>query len=182
VRRSLIVLKALTYAPTGGILAAATTSLPERLGGSRNWDYRYCWLRDATFAPQALLGNGYVAEARAWREWLVRAVAGDPADLQSMYGVDGRRRLPEHELSWLPGYERSAPVRTGNSAAGQFQLDVRGEVLDGLHLARNAGLSTDNAAWDVQRALLDYLESHWDEPDNGLWEMRGHDSISCIRR
>jgi GH15 family glucan-1,4-alpha-glucosidase len=173
VRRSLVVLKALTYAPTGGILAAATTSLPERLGGSRNWDYRYCWLRDATFTLQALLGTGYVTEARAWREWLVRAVAGDPADLQSMYGVDGRRRLPEHELPWLPGYEKSAPVRIGNSAAGQFQLDVWGEVLDGLHLAREAGLATDESAWDVQLALLDYLESHWDEPDNGLWEMRG---------
>jgi GH15 family glucan-1,4-alpha-glucosidase len=172
VRHSLVVLKALTYAPTGGILAAATTSLPERLGGSRNWDYRYCWLRDATFTLQALLGTGFVAEARAWREWLVRTVAGDPADLQSMYGLDGRR-LPEHELPWLPGYEQSGPVRTGNSAAGQFQLDVWGEVLDGLHLAREAGLSTDNSAWDVQRTLLDYLESKWDEPDNGLWEMRG---------
>ena len=173
VRRSLLVLKALTYAPTGGILAAATTSLPEQLGGARNWDYRYCWLRDATFTLQALLGTGFVTEARAWREWLVRAVAGDPADLQSMYGLDGRRRLPELELAWLSGYESSRPVRIGNSAAGQFQLDVWGEVLDGLHVAREAGLSMDDSAWDVQRALLDYLESRWDEPDNSLWELRG---------
>ena len=163
-------LKALTYGPTGGILAAATTSLPERLGGSRNWTTATA---GATFTLQALLGTGFVAEARAWREWLVPTIAGDPADLQSMYGLDGRRRLPEHELPWLPGYEQSGPVRIGNSAAGQFQLDVWGEVLDGLHLAREAGLSTDDSAWDMQRTLLEYLESQWDEPDNGLWEMRG---------
>ena len=173
VRRSLVTLKALTYAPTGGIVAAATTSLPEQLGGQRNWDYRYCWLRDATFTLQALLGTGFVAEARAWREWLVRAVAGDPADLQIMYGLDGSRRLPEYELAWLPGYEHSAPVRVGNAAAGQFQLDVWGEVLDGLHVARQTGLQPTDPAWDVQQALLDYLEGHWCEPDDSLWEMRG---------
>jgi GH15 family glucan-1,4-alpha-glucosidase len=173
VRRSLIVLKALTYAPTGGIVAAATSSLPEQLGGPRNWDYRYCWLRDATFTLQALLGTGFVDEARAWREWLIRAVAGDPADLRIMYGLDGARRLPEHELPWLAGYEDSRPVRVGNAAAGQFQLDVWGEVLDGLHVARRAGLQPSDPAWDVQQALLDYLEGHWDEPDESLWEMRG---------
>ena len=173
VRRSLLLLKALTYAPTGGLLAAATTSLPEQLGGPRNWDYRYCWLRDATFTLQALLGTGFVEEARAWREWLVRAVAGDPADLQIMYGLDGRRRIPEFELPWLPGYQSSAPVRVGNAASNQFQLDVWGEVLDGLHLARECGLPTDDTAWDVQRALLDFLEGHWREPDSSLWEIRG---------
>ncbi|MDQ0381232.1 glycoside hydrolase family 15 protein [Amycolatopsis thermophila] len=173
VRRSLITLKALTYAPTGGIVAAATTSLPEELGGSRNWDYRYCWLRDATFTLQALLGTGYTGEARAWREWLVRAVAGDPADLQIMYGLDGARRLPESELPWLDGYAGSRPVRVGNAAVGQFQLDVWGEVLDGLHLVREAGVPVELDAWDLQRALLDYLEGHWDEPDNSLWEVRG---------
>ncbi|WP_030437754.1 glycoside hydrolase family 15 protein [Actinoplanes subtropicus] len=173
VRRSLLLLKALTYAPTGGILAAATTSLPEQIGGPRNWDYRYCWLRDATFTLQALLGTGYVAEARAWREWLLRAVAGDPADLQIMYGVDGTRRLPEYTLDWIEGYQGSGPVRVGNAAAGQFQLDVWGEVLDGLHLSREAGISTTDAAWDLQKALLDYLEGNWRRPDNSLWEVRG---------
>lgn len=173
VRRALLLLKALTYAPTGGILAAATTSLPEQLGGPRNWDYRYCWLRDATFTLQALLGTGFVDEARAWREWLVRAVAGDPADLQIMYGVDGRRRLPEFELPWLAGYENSSPVRVGNAAASQLQLDVWGEVLDGLHLARDSGLPTDDTAWDVQRALLDFLEGNWTQKDCSLWEIRG---------
>ena len=173
VRRSLITLKALTYAPTGGILAAATTSLPEELGGSRNWDYRFCWLRDATFTLQALLGTGYVQEARAWREWLVRAIAGDPDKLQIMYGLDGRRRIPETEIPWLPGYRDSSPVRVGNAAADQLQLDVWGEVLDGLHLAREAGMESSDTAWDVQRALLDFLEGNWAEPDNGLWEMRG---------
>ena len=173
VRRALVVLKALTYAPTGGIVAAATTSLPEELGGSRNWDYRYCWLRDATFTLQALLGTGFIEEACAWREWLVRAVAGDPSKLQIMYGLDGTRRLPEQELPWLSGYEGSAPVRIGNEAADQFQLDVWGEVLDGLHLAREAGLPTHDTAWDVQRALLDYLEGNWRRTDNSLWEVRG---------
>ncbi|WP_433293754.1 glycoside hydrolase family 15 protein [Actinoplanes sp. CA-030573] len=173
VRRSLILLKALTHAPTGGILAAATTSLPEQLGGPRNWDYRYCWLRDATFTLQALLGTGYVAEAKAWREWLLRAVAGDPADLQIMYALDGTRRLPEYTLDWLAGHHGSRPVRVGNAAAGQLQLDVWGEVLDGLHLAREAGIGATDAAWDLQRALLDYLEGAWRQPDNGLWEVRG---------
>jgi GH15 family glucan-1,4-alpha-glucosidase len=173
VRRSLVTLKALTYAPTGGIVAAATTSLPEQWGGPRNWDYRFCWLRDATVTLQALLGTGFVAEARAWREWLLRAAAGDPADLQIMYGIDGTRRLPEYTLDWLPGYEHAAPVRVGNAASGQFQLDVWGEVLDGLHEARSAGLHADDDAWDLQRALLDYLEGHWADPDNSLWEVRG---------
>jgi GH15 family glucan-1,4-alpha-glucosidase len=173
VRRSLILLKALTYAPSGGIVAAATTSLPEQIGGPRNWDYRYCWLRDATFTLQALLGTGFVDEARAWREWLLRAVAGDPAELQIMYGLEGERRLPEYELPWLSGYQGSAPVRVGNAASDQFQLDVWGEVLDGLHLARSAGLGVEDDTWDLQRALLDYLEGHWQEPDNSLWEIRG---------
>nr|WP_277605570.1 glycoside hydrolase family 15 protein [Glycomyces sp. L485] len=171
--RSLITLKALTYAPTGGILAAATTSLPEDLGGVRNWDYRFCWLRDATYSLQALLGTGYIEEARQWREWLLRAAAGDPAELQIMYGLDGRRWLPELTLDWLTGYEGSAPVRIGNAASGQFQLDVWGEILDGLHLARAAGLQVDEDAWDLQKALLDYLEGNWDRPDEGLWEIRG---------
>ncbi|TDD26946.1 glycoside hydrolase family 15 protein [Actinomadura sp. KC06] len=173
VRRSLITLKALTFAPTGGIVAAATTSLPEQLGGPRNWDYRFCWLRDATFTLQALLGTGFVAEARAWREWLLRAVAGDPADLQIMYGIDGTRRLPEFTLDWLAGYEGSSPVRVGNAASDQFQLDTWGEVLDGLHLAREAGIEADDDAWDLQRALMDFLEGHWSDPDNSLWEVRG---------
>jgi GH15 family glucan-1,4-alpha-glucosidase len=173
VRRSLIVLKALTYAPTGGILAAATTSLPEELGGSRNWDYRFCWLRDATFVLQALLGTGFVDEARSWRQWLLRAVAGDPADLQIMYGIDGRRRLTESTLDWLDGYAGSRPVRTGNAASAQFQLDVWGEVLDGLHHSRHAGIASEASAWGLQLALLDFLEQHWADPDNGLWEIRG---------
>jgi GH15 family glucan-1,4-alpha-glucosidase len=173
VRRSLVTLKALTYAPTGGIVAAATTSLPEQLGGSRNWDYRFCWLRDATFTLQALLGTGYLREARAWRDWLLRAVAGDPADLQIMYALDGARRIPEYEVPWLRGYEGSAPVRVGNAAASQFQLDVWGEVLDGLHLARVEGLHNTADAWDLQRALLDFLEGAWDKPDSSLWEVRG---------
>ena len=173
VRRSLLTLKALTYQPTGGIVAAATTSLPEQLGGPRNWDYRFCWLRDATFTLQALLGTGYVREARAWRDWLLRAVAGDPADLQIMYALDGSRRVPEYEIPWLKGYEGSSPVRVGNAAASQFQLDVWGEVLDGLHLARLEGLHNDDEAWGLQQALLDYLEGAWQQPDNGLWEVRG---------
>jgi GH15 family glucan-1,4-alpha-glucosidase len=173
VRRALITLKALTYDPTVGITAAATTSLPECLGGVRNWDYRYCWLRDATFTLQALLGTGYVDEARAWRDWLVRAVAGDPAKLQIMYSLDGTRRIPELTLDWLSGYENSAPVRIGNEAAGQFQLDVYGEVLDGLHLSRQAGVQAVESAWDIQLALLDFLEGHWDKPDSSLWEVRG---------
>ncbi|MGK5532786.1 glycoside hydrolase family 15 protein, partial [Streptomyces sp. URMC 129] len=173
VRRALVTLKALTYAPTGGIVAAATTSLPEELGGARNWDYRYCWLRDSAFTLQALLETGFVEEAAAWREWLLRAVAGDPSDLQIMYGLDGTRRIPEATLDWLSGYQGSAPVRTGNAAAGQFQLDVWGEVLDCLHLARDSGLAGAETAWNLQRALLDHLEGSWREPDNSLWEVRG---------
>ena len=173
VKRSLLTLKALTYEPTGGIVAAATTSLPEQLGGPRNWDYRFCWLRDATYSLQALLAGGYVDEATAWRDWLLRAVAGDPSELQIMYGLDGTRRLPEMELPWLAGYEKSAPVRTGNAASDQLQLDVWGETLDGLALAREAGMGIRDDAWDVQVALMEHLEGAWDQPDNGLWEMRG---------
>jgi GH15 family glucan-1,4-alpha-glucosidase len=173
IQRSLITLKALTYDPTGGIVAAVTTSLPEQLGGSRNWDYRYCWLRDATLTLQALLAAGYTEEAASWRDWLLRAVAGDPADLQIMYGIHGERRLPEMELPWLQGYEKSAPVRIGNGAAGQLQLDVWGEVLDCLSLTRYSLLKHSDEAWDVQVALMEHLEGAWQRPDNGLWEMRG---------
>jgi GH15 family glucan-1,4-alpha-glucosidase len=173
VLRSLITLKALTYKPTGGLIAAPTTSLPEWPGGMRNWDYRYCWLRDATFTLNALLLAGYDDEAAAWREWLLRAVAGSPDDLQILYGVTGARRLDEYEVAWLPGYEKSVPVRLGNAAAKQFQLDVYGEVMDTLHLARVAGLAPEPEAWKVQVALLKFLESHWERPDDGLWEVRG---------
>ncbi len=173
ITRSLLTLKALTYQPTGGIVAAATTSLPEQIGGPRNWDYRYCWLRDSTYTLQALISAGYLDEAKAWREWLLRAAAGDPADLQIMYALDGTRRLPEAELPWLTGYENSKPVRTGNAASDQLQLDVWGETLDGLALARNAGLADHDDAWDLQVALMEHLEANWDQPDNGLWEMRG---------
>jgi len=185
VRNSLVVLKALTYAPTGGIVAAPTTSLPEVLGGVRNWDYRYCWLRDATFTLQALLAAGYETEATAWRDWLLRAVAGDPSQLQIMYGVAGERRLPELELDWLAGYENSGPVRIGNAAAGQRQLDVYGETMDALHQARLAGIPPSHESWDVQRAVLDWLESGWREPDQGLWAIRGaprhfvHSKVMC---
>jgi len=171
--RSLITLKALTYAPTGGLVAAPTTSLPERLGGVRNWDYRYCWLRDATFALYALMIGGYVEEARAWREWLLRAVAGQPSQARILYGVAGERLLPEWELAWLPGYEKSAPVRIGNAAAGQFQLDMYGEVADALHCARRVGLEFDEDAWRVEKALVAFVESVWSEPDEGIWEVRG---------
>lgn len=171
--RSLITLKALTYAPTGGIVAAATTSLPEQQGGVRNWDYRFCWLRDATFTLNALLLAGYHEEAIAWREWLLRAVAGSPDDLQILYSVTGERRLDEYEVGWLPGYGDAAPVRVGNAAAKQFQLDVYGEVMDTLHLARVAGLHPEPAAWRIQLVLLEFLESHWQQPDEGIWEMRG---------
>ncbi|PFG43016.1 GH15 family glucan-1,4-alpha-glucosidase [Isoptericola jiangsuensis] len=173
VRRSLITLKSLVYDPTGGIAAAATTSLPEQVGGVRNWDYRYCWLRDASFTLLALLSTGHTSEARAWREWLLRAVAGDPARLRIVYGLDGRRRIPEATLDWLPGYEGSAPVRVGNAAAEQLQLDVWGEVLVSLHLARSDGVEDDADTWTLQKALLDFLEGHWDDVDNGLWEVRG---------
>ncbi|WP_432564654.1 glycoside hydrolase family 15 protein [Kineococcus sp. SYSU DK003] len=173
VTRSLVVLKAMTYAPTGGIVAAVTTSLPEEIGGNRNWDYRYCWLRDATYTLQALLLSGHVEEASAWRDWLLRTVAGDPGDLQIMYGLDGARRLPEMELPWLKGYEGSTPVRIGNEAVDQLQLDVWGEVLDSLFLARQAGLERGHDSWNLQKALMHHLEARWQEPDNGLWEMRG---------
>jgi len=171
--RSIITLKALTYEPTGGIVAAPTTSLPEELGGARNWDYRYCWLRDATYALQALLAAGFRREAGAWRDWLLRAIAGEPEALQIVYSIDGSRRLPEVELPWLSGYEGSSPVRTGNAASGQLQLDVWGETLDALFLARQAGLPADLDAWALQVALMEHLETAWREPDNGLWEVRG---------
>ncbi|WP_053700455.1 glycoside hydrolase family 15 protein [Streptomyces sp. NRRL F-5755] len=173
VLRSLITLKALTFAPTGGIVAAPTTSLPEELGGVRNWDYRFCWLRDSTLTLNSLITAGYTEEAAAWRDWLLRAVAGNPADLQIMYGLGGERRLPETELPWLGGYAGSNPVRIGNAAVEQRQLDVYGGVLDSFHIARVAGLPSKPHAWNIQRSLLDFLESHWREPDEGLWEVRG---------
>ncbi len=173
VRRSLIVLKALTYQPTGGIVAAPTTSLPEWIGSVRNWDYRYCWLRDATLTLLALLHCNHAGEAGQWRRWLIRAVAGDPADVQIMYGVAGERRLDEYELPWLDGYEGSAPVRVGNAASEQFQLDVYGEVLDCLYQARAHGLPFDPNAWRIQLALLEHVEEVWHEPDEGIWEIRG---------
>ena len=173
VARSLMVLKALTYAPTGGIVAAPTTSLPEWIGSVRNWDYRYCWLRDATLTLLALLNAGHVEEATHWRRWLLRAVAGDPADLQIMYGVAGERRLSEFELPWLSGYEGSAPVRVGNAASEQLQIDVYGEVMDALYQARIHGLPVEEPAWALQQSLLGYLEEAWRKPDQGIWEIRG---------
>jgi GH15 family glucan-1,4-alpha-glucosidase len=173
VQRSLITLKALTFAPSGGIVAAPTTSLPEWIGGVRNWDYRYCWLRDATFTIYSLMSAGYTDEASAFRDWLLRAVAGDPARMQIMYGPTGERRLSEYEVEWLSGYEGSAPVRVGNAAYSQNQLDVSGEVLDALHQARHMGLTEDPNAWALQRSVLDYLESGWKDPDEGIWEIRG---------
>lgn len=170
---SLITLKALTYAPTGGIVAAATTSLPEQIGGVRNWDYRFCWLRDATFTLYALMLGGYLEEAQAWRDWLLRAVAGSPSQLQILYGVAGERRNPELELPWLPGYENSRPVRIGNGAVDQLQLDVYGEVCDALYHARKAGIDDEKFAWSVQAQLLEFLEGAWREPDEGIWEVRG---------
>jgi GH15 family glucan-1,4-alpha-glucosidase len=173
VMRSLITLKALTYRPTGGIVAAPTMSLPEELGGSRNWDYRFCWLRDATFTLYSLLMAGYDNEAEAWREWLLRAVAGNPRDLRIMYGIAGERRMPEMEVDWLPGYEQSLPVRVGNDASRQFQLDVYGEVLDLLHQASREGLPHEAAAWEMELRIMDVLESSWRDPDEGIWEVRG---------
>ena len=173
VLRSLMVLKAMTYGPTGGIVAAPTTSLPEQIGGVRNWDYRYSWLRDASFALVALVANGFVEEAGAWRAWLLRAVAGDPDDLQIMYGPAGERRLPELELEWLDGYEASKPVRVGNGASTQFQLDVYGDVADLLYQARRRGLRAVDSAWALLRHLLRNLEQRWREPDEGIWEVRG---------
>jgi GH15 family glucan-1,4-alpha-glucosidase len=173
VRRSLIVLKALTYEPTGGIVAAATTSLPEWIGSVRNWDYRYCWLRDATLTLLALLQGNHLEEAQAWRRWLLRAIAGDPADIQIMYGVGGERRLTELELPWLDGYEGSRPVRIGNAASEQLQLDVYGEVIDALYQARVRGVGVDPQAWRIQLAMLDHLAEAWRDPDEGIWEIRG---------
>jgi len=170
--RSLITLKALTFAPTGGVVAAVTTSLPERIGGIRNWDYRYCWLRDATFTLFALLDAGYEEEASAWRDWLLRAIAGDPTRLQIMYSVSGERRMPETEIPWLRGYEDSRPVHVGNSAHQEFQLDVYGELMDAMYKARCAGIPPEEHAWSIQKKLLDHLETVWSKPDNGIWEVR----------
>jgi GH15 family glucan-1,4-alpha-glucosidase len=185
VLRSLLTLKALTYAPTAGIVAAVTTSLPERLGGVRNWDYRFCWVRDATLCLYALLQGGYKDEARAWRDWLLRSVAGSPDDLRTVYGVRGERRLPELELPWLPGYAGSSPVRVGNQAANQLQLDVYGELLDALYTARRVGIPNNENAWRLQGLLMKWLESNWRQPDEGIWEVRGqrrhftHSKVMC---
>jgi GH15 family glucan-1,4-alpha-glucosidase len=173
IMRSLITLKMLTYQPTGGIVAAATTSLPEWLGGVRNWDYRFCWIRDATLTLYALLSAGYRGEARAWREWLLRAAAGHPSEMQIMYGLAGERRLTEHELPWLPGYADSRPVRIGNAAYEQLQLDVYGELMDAMYACHRYGLEDNEVAWQLQKKLLEYLENVWERPDRGIWEVRG---------
>jgi GH15 family glucan-1,4-alpha-glucosidase len=172
VLRSLITLKALTFAPTGGIVAAPTTSLPEKLGGQRNWDYRYCWLRDATFTLLALMNSGYTDEALAWHNWLLRAAAGAPANMQIMYGIMGQRRLLEWEALWLPGYEGAQPVRVGNAAHAQLQLDVYGELIDAFHQSRMAKLQLDDESWSLECAVLDHLAEEWDQPDHGIWERR----------
>ncbi|SIO29539.1 Glucoamylase (glucan-1,4-alpha-glucosidase), GH15 family [Bradyrhizobium erythrophlei] len=173
VMRSLIALKALTYAPTGGIVAAPTTSLPEKLGGARNWDYRFCWLRDATFTLLALMNSGYTEEAAAWHNWLLRVVAGSPANMQIMYGIMGQRRLLEWEAGWLPGYEGAKPVRVGNAAHAQLQLDVYGELIDAFHQSRMAKLQLDEGSWALECAVLEHLAEEWDQPDHGIWERRG---------
>jgi GH15 family glucan-1,4-alpha-glucosidase len=173
VLRSLLTLKALAHWETGGIIAAGTTSLPEKLHGPRNWDYRFCWLRDATFTLYALVGAGFLGEARAWREWLLRAVAGSPDDLQIMYGVAGERRLTEFVIPWLPGYEGATPVRVGNAAAAQVQLDVYGEVVAAFYVGRRAGFADDGTSWALECALVTHLEKIWDQPDDGIWEVRG---------
>ena len=173
VMRSLITLKALTYGPSGGIVAAPTTSLPEKLGGMRNWDYRFCWLRDATFTLLALMNSGYTEEALAWYNWLLRAAAGSPADMQIMYGIMGQRRLLEWEADWLPGYEGAKPVRVGNAAHAQLQLDVYGELMDAFHQSRMAALHLDGESWELGRTVLEHLAEVWDQPDHGIWERRG---------